>query len=274
MKFSTALLENIIGKITAKELDFLICIMRYQNEYGIIKGIDYKTICNEIKIHKSTFYSILHSLEQKRIIWIDWNDYEKPYKLFWTLKILNNSFADAEERKQGYIKLNIPLLYSKDFLKLTKNEKYICLKVLALYRTNRSAIPLRYETIMEWTKSTLQSIKKYVASIKSIFKDIIINKHTILIIFKKDTLKSEKAEVTTYREHIINYITKAYKLNEPKKIIDEVIALFKQYNDVNINIIITAIIKSIKQQGALIPQYINTMINKIKYGEEISLERI
>ncbi len=65
MKIKHTNLNKIIDKCTSKEIDFILEISQYQYDNGNIKGIDYKTICENIEICKGTFLKLLNYLQSK-----------------------------------------------------------------------------------------------------------------------------------------------------------------------------------------------------------------
>ncbi len=68
-KLSVIVLEKMIkANVTSKEIDFLLYIARFQNEYGIIQGIYYRDIMDYIHVSHQTFYDCKKSLEEKGII--------------------------------------------------------------------------------------------------------------------------------------------------------------------------------------------------------------
>jgi hypothetical protein len=276
MKLKTKTLSNIISKITAKELDFLIYVLRFQNKFGAVHGLYYKDVCDSIKIGKSTFYKFIRSLREKNIICVDWNN-EKVFHKFWNIRVRDNMFLNDSDLKDGYINLDTHFLYSDEFLNLNKHEKYLCLKILERFRPKThwgNSMTLSFDTLMTWTGRKSFQLKSIIKSISSIFKDLDVIDNRIVIHFKDRILSPMRRrgdEVTVYRKHILSFILKAYKGHADQAAFNSVIALFTQYYKLNIKYIITAIIKCIKETGLLNPVYINRNINDLRRSDAPNL---
>ena len=91
----------IKANVTSKEIDFLLYIARFQNEYGIIKGIYYRDIMDYIHVSHQTFYDCKKSLEEKGIIECVKNSYYD-----WDIVILDNNFKGKENYGRGYVSLH------------------------------------------------------------------------------------------------------------------------------------------------------------------------
>lgn len=56
-KLSVTVLEHMIkSKISSKEVDFILYVGKYQNEYGTAEGIYYKDICDAAGLSCQGFY--------------------------------------------------------------------------------------------------------------------------------------------------------------------------------------------------------------------------
>lgn len=270
MKLSLEIMKRIFNKATAKEIDFLLYVMRFQDNMGVIKGITSAEVCQTIGVHKSKFYDIIVKLEAKGLIRVFWN--EKRHG-FWTISVIDNFFVEKESYKKGYINLNTKFLWSDKFLNLTKAEKVICLKILALYRENRKKIPLRLQTLMDWTGTTMQSVKKYIFSIKAIFKDILLTGGIVTINLSScfdEFSRNLKSERETHNKHLLKYILAVKKVSPCDKEINDTLTIFKTLEDKHgVNAIITAIIKCLDTYKTLIPKYINKLAQIISKDKSL-----
>ena len=67
MKIKYSLLDRLCN-LTNKEVDFLLYVAHYQDDYGRIRGIYYRDVCQACDMCKQTFYDVLRSLQQKGVI--------------------------------------------------------------------------------------------------------------------------------------------------------------------------------------------------------------
>ncbi len=256
MKIKHANLNKIINKCTGKEIDFILDIAQYQDEQGNIKGIDYKTICKNINICKSTFFKFLLELQKKEIIEI--NYLEQEYS-FWDVKIIDNDFSDEESYKEGYLNINNDFLHSKEFLKLTKGEKIIVLNLFKIAH-NRHSIKITINTLLKWTERCQQSIKKYIQVLSKYFN---IERKNNLFIFNINAhfFRKSDSEKDIRNKHIINYLLKKTKTSEEPGATKEVSKLFNQYSKIDPNIIFDIIEKSLKSIGILNVKYVHKYLS-------------
>lgn len=260
MKMSLETLERVIASSTAKEIDFLVYIMRFQDNMGIVRGITRAEVCSAIGIHKSKFYATILSLETKGIIRVFWS--EKRHG-FWTMSVIGNSFAGKEDYKKGYINLNTNFLWSAEFLTLTRAEKIICLKILAIYRENKHKIALSFKTLTAWTGSSLQSVTKHIASIKTLF-DVTVDKGIITVNIDSCAhmfARNLDSESHTHNKHLVDYILAVKNASSPLP--DEMadtLSVFKVWGGKHgTNAVVTAILRCLDNYGKLIPKYINRL---------------
>lgn len=67
MKIKYALLDKL-NSLTNKEVDFILYVARYQDDYGCIRGMYYRDVCENADMCKQTFYDTLRSLQAQGII--------------------------------------------------------------------------------------------------------------------------------------------------------------------------------------------------------------
>lgn len=263
VKIKLKTLQKICEVCTAKELDFLLYTLRFQDKHGVVKGLTYKDVCSAIDINKSKFYDILTSLENKEIINVDW---EKEYHGFWNYRLKNNTFWDDDDLKEGYININTAFLQDRKFLKLKQAEKIISLNLLARYRHGKKSFSFTLETLMKWTGKSLQSVKKYAKSLQNIFKTLLVTDKSIIFDFNKNEtafLRTATYENDTYNEHIVDYIVSVKKADSDNESRKSVAQMFTQYKKYGRDVVNTAILYCIEMHKKLIPPYINTMISTI-----------
>lgn len=125
-KLSVTVLERMIkSNISSREVDFILCVGKYQNEYGTAEGIYYKDICDATGLSCQGFYNCKKSLEEKGII----SCTKKSY-FDYDITILDNSFAGKENYGRGYISLHLGLFASEEFRELKAGAKLMAMWLL------------------------------------------------------------------------------------------------------------------------------------------------
>lgn len=85
-KIKYCVLDKLLrADLSRAEMDFILHISHYQDDYGCVSGIYYRDICNALQISYQTFYDVLHSLQVKEIIAVT-----KAYYGDWDVTILDN----------------------------------------------------------------------------------------------------------------------------------------------------------------------------------------
>lgn len=147
-KLALEVIEKITSAgVTSNELNLILYIGRYQDEFGKIRGIYYKSACEELEISFQGFYDALRGLEEKGII--KQNRKNKDYDIV----IIGNNKDDTNNYKHGYISLRHPIFRDKRFLKLTSGAK-----LLGIHLVRRESIR-RNNTGYKETSHSYQRIK-------------------------------------------------------------------------------------------------------------------
>lgn len=248
-------MDKIIENCTKKEIDFIIYIGQFQDEEGIVKGIDYKEVMSNIGISKSTFYKLLYGLEDKGIIEISILNIDYGY---WEVKIIDNVFASQEDYKKGYIKLNYRVLHSAAFKALTKSEKIIVIHIIKIndYRKNQIKITLR--KIMEWTGKSIRSVRKFISVLSKIFNIVVDGSLCMIDCLSGFGLRHE-SEVDVKNRHIIEFRLKKNNCQAEELDMKDTLIVLKQYGINTIHAIVSIIDKTIDNFGTLMPRFTNKM---------------
>lgn len=257
MKIYKENMKKILDKCTKKEIDLIIYLGQFQDEKGVIKGIEYKDVLKEVEICKSTFYLLIYSLEKKGIIKIN---YTHNYK-YWEMVILNNEFNNSTDYKKGYFKLNFAVLHSKAFKQMTKSEKIIVINIINL-NFNREFIKVSFNKIRLWTGKSLRSCKKFIETIRNVF-NLTIKNGTIIISTFAGFENNTKSEKDILNRHLITYKLKKGKNPINENDIKDVLILIKQYGKIQKDKIFDVIESVIDEYGMLIPKLINTKLQHI-----------
>ena len=79
-KLSVEVLEKMLGAdLSNHEIDMMLYIARFQDEFGHIRGVYYRDICENVGLSYQGFYDCLHSLERKGIIACEKRSYLEPF---------------------------------------------------------------------------------------------------------------------------------------------------------------------------------------------------
>lgn len=228
---------QIINKLiqiqaTSKEVDFLIYISRFQDDHGIVRGVYYREICEQLNISNQTFYDIKRSLIQKGIIRVFKNNF-----LDWDIQILNNDFSN-KDFSEGYINTNQQIFNDKDFFSMKAGEKLLAMHFLKICHSGRGSYHIgtkkffeKYTEVFQVSKRVIQNYltslrtffsigvkeqKYWITPLKRVYKQFLSPSET-------DNYNRQAGKMILRREKIKDYTEKAFK---------DTIQLLKQYNDV------------------------------------------
>lgn len=216
--------------LTNKELDFLLFIVRYQDQdgFGQVRGIYYKDIMKKCKMSQGTFYNVLKSLERKGLIAY------KSKKHDYDIIILNNSFSYKGSLNEGYINLNKIIFDEKRFNKLRVKEKLLLMLFMrnthvnkGLYRIGKETFCDEYTKVFGVTKKVLRS---YLHSLKKIFY-ILAKEGKYFVKFVASTFKEKvETEVDQYLDHIVRIGCRRNNIDPfSPAMVKDTLQLVKQY---------------------------------------------
>lgn len=117
-KISADVLEKMMkSNLSSKEVDFILYVAQYQNNYGVASGIYYKDVCEALNLSYQGFYNCRAALEEKGII-----RSEKKSYYDCDITILNNEF-DPEHYDRGYVNIHVPMIQDPRFRELKAGAK-------------------------------------------------------------------------------------------------------------------------------------------------------
>ena len=283
MKLSNQNLDRILERCTKKEIDLIIHIGQFQDDFGIIKGIHYKDVLDAINISKSTFYKLLYGLEDKGIIEICWLNEDFSY---WSVTIVDNVFdsskagdgsarsdnskSDQSDFKKGYFKLNYAILHTAAFKSMTKSEKVIVIRLLKIADFNYNTIRVTLKTLKDWTGKSMRSVRKFVETLKKVFRishpplnpnDRGVGGVKFILLINKATGFCTRldGERNIRNHHLINFVLRKFKATATAQDIRDCITVFKQYKVNTASTMLRLLNKMIGQFGTLMPAYLNKM---------------
>lgn len=221
-KLGVTVIENMIrAKITNRELDFILHIARFQNEYGIITGVHYKDVCEAIDLSYQGFYDCKKSLEAKGIISCEKNNY-----FDWDITIIGNSFKGKENYGRGYISLGCDMVRDPDFRHLKVNSKLLALLLMrdwqiGVKKLKRKSFQILKENFINKYKElfgvTKRMIRSYLGELKGFVSVYLEEGRKYYITFKEKAVKRSlnRSENDELRNHDIKV---GYRRNRIKEI--------------------------------------------------------
>lgn len=259
MKIKYALLESLIT-LSNKEIDFLLFVARFQDEYGNIKGIYYKEVCSACHLCKQTFYATLDSLQQKDII--SYTRVSQDYDIL----IKNNDFPDKESYSEGYINVSRAVFYSNKFRRLRAKEKLLLLIFMRNTHNKANIYHLGTETFYkvytELLKVTKKVLRSYLHTMREFFKvetkdgQYYISRQSPLLEPSEKILNNVNSETDQYLNHMARVNCRRNKVkNVSHETLTEIVKIIKQYKNIAIaqecnilNIISSCISFSVEKQ--------------------------
>lgn len=193
MRLRVTVLNKILEKkMTAKEFDFFMYLLRYQDDSGKVVGVFHKMVTEEKGMCGQSFYSALYSLRDKGII-----KYERVCEDF-DIHIIGNEYVAKGKKGKDvqFINLDAGFFHQNAFLELTPNAKLIAID---LYRQlvaagggkkwyNRNTFINTYKKKMGLCDKTLQ---RYLTQLHTVF-DFKLRLKIYTISFKYDNLSYEE----------------------------------------------------------------------------------
>ena len=126
-KLKNSYIDNIIkSHCSNAEIDFILNIAEYQDEFGVVHSVYYKNICEKCNFSYQTFYNVLNSLYEKGLINYQKNHLDDLKRKDFTITINNNDFSDDDFSK-GYLNVASLNFKSDKFKKLKAGEKLLFL---------------------------------------------------------------------------------------------------------------------------------------------------
>jgi hypothetical protein len=257
MKIKNNILENLIG-LTECEWKLFEYLVRRQDEKGFIYGVHNKSVCQQMKMSKQSFYNSLRGLAKKNIITyvpgttikytpkrstpnniddntVDEWDGLQPVSIDFNVTIIGNDFSYEGANNEGYVSLQRKLFRSKEFKNLKSNEKFLVFWFAHItnektqsYKRKIKEFYAQYSKMLNVSKRAIHS---YIENIKDFFN--ISLKRGILYIkynskmFKKDSNKNTK---TNSNYNFVEALARQMRIKKAsQKQIRDTAALMKQY---------------------------------------------
>lgn len=259
MKIKNNILENLIG-LTECEWKLFEYLVRRQDEKGFIYGVHNKSVCQQMKMSKQSFYNSLRGLAKKNIITyvpgttikytpkrstpnniddntVDEWDGLQPVSIDFNVTIIGNDFSYEGANNEGYVSLQRRMFKSKEFKKLKPNEKFLVfwLAHITNERTQsyKRKIKEFYSQYSEMLNVSKRAIHSYIEKIKDFF-NIWIKRGILYIkynskMFKKNSSQNTK---TNSNYNFVEALARQLQIKKASKTqIRDTAILMKQYEE-------------------------------------------
>lgn len=228
MKIKYTLLNSLTA-LTNKEVDILLYVAHYQDDYGNIRGIYYRDVCKACGLCKQSFYDALRSLQTKGIITYvrNHNDYD--------ITILNNDFSYDGAYSDGYVNVSRQVFDTGNFADLRAKEKVLMILLMKVTHENGKSYQIGrekfYEKYMSLLGVTKRILRGYLHSMRSFFsvgfKD---GKYYITYLASVFRDRRIESEIDQFTGHNVKVECRRNKIKEiVDTVVKDTIQLVKQY---------------------------------------------
>lgn len=270
MNIKFSVLENLIkAKLSTKEIDLFLMLIKYQDLSGKVTGIHHKEVCEECHMCEQSFYSGLRVLQDKQLIRMSRisQDYD--------IEIGGNNFTDRNF-KVGYIKTNDPMFATKEFKVLTGNEKLLVLDMFKQCRAaafcsktiGKQEFVKKYSELFGVCKKT---IRRYLTHIRTLFDVRLKDKLYHFYIKKVDSRTAPAAQI--FRERFVKMCVRRGRGLASSETLQDIAELAVQYQKSVTNVFMTlqeAILSALQQNKNLQPALVHSLfLDNLKRAEHI-----
>lgn len=176
-RISVEILEKMFrSKLTRCEINFLLCVSRYQDQGGHVRGVYYREIAKEMHSSYPQFYAAMRSLEAKGFLLCEKNSYYD-----YDITILGNDYRkndiyeDAREnlKRKPYINTRHEIFYNKTFLKMKPGAQLMAMDFMGVTRLSQSTHKISVENFFAKYKGLLgvtrRTLRVYLTQLKKFF---------------------------------------------------------------------------------------------------------
>lgn len=259
MKIKNNILENLIG-LTECEWKLFEYLVRRQDEKGFVYGVHNKSVCQQMKMSKQSFYNSLRGLAKKNIITyvpgttirytvkkstpnnindntVDEWDGLQPISIDFNVTIKGNDFSCEGAYNEGYVSLQRKMFRRKEFKKLKPNEKFLVFWFAHITNENTQShkrkikeFYLQYSEMLNVSKRVVRS---YVENIKDFF-NIWVKRGILYIKYKSEMFKKNSNQNTKNNSNynFVEALARQLQIKKASKTqIRDTAALMKQYEE-------------------------------------------
>ncbi|MCI7128982.1 MAG: hypothetical protein MSA09_00150 [Lachnospiraceae bacterium] len=268
------------AKLTSCEIDFILYIAGYQDDYGRVYSVYYKDICEKIFVSTQKFYDILTSLATKGLI-----SYEKINRADFSVQLIGNSFAD-QNFSGGYIKTKAFDFQSAKFRTLKAGSKLLYLYMQRFTKGKRVDEKSIYHTFAALLCRSKKSIREYIRELKA--EDLLNvsrtrssqkDKNAYIITLKvmdEDELNIGRAKIPREIEGVLNSVKNLIRVNfrrflpkqDQESVLDDIAGLIrhKEVKNTDFTVLVRAVelaLEKQKEEGKKHPVVKPALVNKM-----------
>ncbi len=222
--------KMITANLSSLEVDMMIYLSRYQSNTGVIRGVYYRSACQDIGMSKQSFYNVLRSLEIKGLISLR---RQKIDSIDWDITILDNDCTIGVGETFQYINTNQNIFYLKSFQALKAGAKLLAMYLLRRCAENNGSFHMTIPNFLRKYKTLLgvsaRTLREYILSLKEFFS--IGDKDSMRYIRpKKSMLMRRSSEKDRWHEYLVTVACRRCKVSDPGHAIQETAQLLHQYH--------------------------------------------
>lgn len=250
-KLYRTFLDKMLEECSSSEIDLLIYFSQVQTSDGILGKLISKNICSRLNMKYTTYLTSINSLINKGFISLNGKH----------ARVIGNSTIN-DNYKESYLNTNKEIFFSKDFFKLSLNEKRLTLKILIDYHVNNQP-KFSLSRLKKILKSrTYDAVNSIINNLKKWF-NITISKGTYdsIISFERTFKDSSYTQEEIFLYNHIEDWCAINKIDCPCVSIKEIADLFKQYGKSSFEYLITQIKDVARKYGTLRDK--NKLISKL-----------
>lgn len=254
--------EILLQKCTGAEIKFLLFISQYQSKHGTVRHVRCKDICLAIGISKQTFYNILKSLQEKKVIRV-----LREVAGEYSVTILNNAFLEYKDygKGKGYITSQYDFLHESTFHGLKANAKRLALKMLRVLYNKDKSFSARYKVFLQWVGiKNKRILMGYLEALEEYFVIYYHKDYCTFCLRRKHPAEEnryKKTETYKYLHYRMSHICRKFKICYTTKDLQDYISLFWQYPDKRKRRkLFFAFIKTVSQLKMIQPALIHSII--------------
>lgn len=161
-KIKNTYIDRMINRqVSSAEIDFLLYIAQFQDEYGTVQSVYYKDVCEAVGISIQKFYDILSSLTDKGLI-----DYKKIHRADLIVTLVGNDMTDKAEFNRGYLKVVSKKFDCDKFRALKAGSKLLYLYMQRFSKGKHMLVHNFYTEFCQLFQVTRKSMQIYLHELK------------------------------------------------------------------------------------------------------------
>lgn len=176
-RLSLGILEKMFReKLTGCEISFLLCVSRYQDKGGQVRGVYYKELSREMGCSYPCFYAAMRSLEGKGFISLEKNSYfDYDITIHGNDYRANDIYADGAEnaRRKPYVNTRHEIFYKRTFHKMKPGAQLMAMDFMGVARLSGGVHSIRVENFFKKYQVllgvTARTLRVYITQLKEFF---------------------------------------------------------------------------------------------------------